>query len=197
MRFYIPSCIRTLTLSSLVCLGVATASATDRPPFVSNNGFDIWKSTDLGDWPVDWGRGKGIGWHREEGRAFLRLTQEEPGKLVMVYRDFSIPADVKAFRFQTIARATDIVPGNQAWFDSRIILQFLDDTKAKMKGSPSPIVIARKGTTDWKEVSKKFAVPEGATRIECMICLFQVEAGSMDVDFFNLEPIPADEVSTP
>ncbi len=195
---------RLLTCAALLaaCHATAPASraqddATPKLPFVSNNGFDVWQPTANGDWPVDWSRGQGISWHREEGRAFLRLTQTEPGKLVMVYRDFAIPDDVKAFRFDTIARAANIVSGEKAWFDARIILQFLGDNKAKVKGSPSPVVIARKGTTDWKEVSKKFAVPEGATRIECMICLFQVEAGSMDVDLFNLEPISLEELNPP
>lgn len=186
-----------LALPAAFAADDADAPATPKLPFVSNNGFDVWRSTPNGDWPVDWSSGKGISWHREEGRAFLRLTQTEPGKLIMVYRDFDIPADVKAFRFDTIARAADIVSGEKAWFDARIILQFINENKAKVKGSPSPIIISRKGTTDWKEVTKKFAVPEGATRIECMICLFQVQSGSMDVDLFNLEPIDPAELAPP
>lgn len=199
---FIRSNLRSCAALLAACLATTPATraqndATPKLPFVSNNGFDVWQPTANGDWPVDWSRGNGISWHREDGRAFLRLTQTEPGKLVMVYRDFTIPEDVKAFRFDAIARAANIVPGEKAWFDARIILQFLDDTKAKVKGSPSPIVIARRGTTDWKEVSKKFAVPADATRIECMICLFQVEAGSMDVDLFNLEPISLEELNPP
>ncbi|MFH1499432.1 MAG: hypothetical protein ABII82_16605 [Verrucomicrobiota bacterium] len=104
---------------------------------------------------------------------------------------------MKAFRFDTIARAADIVSGEKAWFDARIILQFLDDNKTKVKGSPSPIIISRKGSTDWKEITKKFAVPEGAVRIECMICLFQIQSGSMDIDLFNLEPISLEELNPP
>lgn len=186
-----------LALPSVLPADDTPGTPTPKLPFVSNNGFDVWRSTPNGDWPVDWSQGKGISWHREEGRAFLRLTQTEPGKLIMVYRDFDIPADVKAFRFDTIARAADIVSGAQAWFDARIILQFMDDNKTKVKGSPSPIIISRKGTTDWKEITKKFVVPEGATRIECMICLFQVQSGSMDVDLFNLEPIDPAELAPP
>ncbi len=190
-----PACL----LGGLLALSVGLFADTPTPklPFVSNNGFDVAQPSENGDWPVDWAHGKGITWHREEGRAFLRLTQYEPGKLLMVYRDFAVPADVKAFRFDTIARAANIVSGSQAWFDARIILQFMDDNKVKIKGSPGAIVISRKGTTDWKEISKKFAVPEGATRIECMICLFQVEAGSMDIDLFNLEPISLEELNPP
>src|SRR5690606_24606465 len=85
-----------LALPAAFAADDADAPATPKLPFVSNNGFDVWRSTSKGDWPVDWAQGKGISWHREEGRAFLRLTQAEPGKLIMVYRDFDIPADVKA-----------------------------------------------------------------------------------------------------
>ena len=114
----------------------------------------------------------------------------------MLYRLVPIPDGVKALELSWKQRVSDLKPGKQAWFDARIMMEWKDADGTKLKGAPGA-PYARKNTDGWVEKSIKFLVPEGAKNLEFMPALFQVEAGTYDLDDIELKetdaaPVEAD-----
>lgn len=143
--------------------------------------------------PDDWGLPKSGGWLEEEGNHFLRLTSDQPGETVLVYRQFDLPADVKALELSWRWRVTDLKPGREPWFDARILMNFKDAAGKKMPSSPPP-AYTRSSTKGWVEKSVRFVVPDGALSLEFMPSLFQVERGTLDLDDVALQPTDAESL---
>ena len=134
-------------------------------------------------WPDGWGRPKDktISWVEDSGNHFLRLHSEQAGQTVLTARDVTLPAEAKALELKWRWRVTDLKPGKQAWFDARIMMDIVDASGQKLSPSPSAPFV-RKSTNEWAERSVRFLVPEGGRTLRFMPSLFQVEAGTFDLD---------------
>src|SRR4051812_6756934 len=92
-----------LALSTLTSSFAAESSAGIA--LLPNGSFDT-DSKSVG-WPDGWGNGPtpGITWEAEGGKHFMRLHQQEAGKMLMLYREVPLPAGTKAieiaFKYRT------------------------------------------------------------------------------------------------
>jgi endoglucanase len=144
------------------------------------------KKNDFAQW---WGSPSDkTSWPEEDGNRFLRLVSTKPGELVMVYRTYDIPGGVEAMELSWRQRVTGLKKGEQPWFDARFMFDFLDASGEKLAGKPGPSYTQR-DTDGWVDRSKSFLVPEEAVTLVMMPCLFQVKAGTFDIDDLKLVPI--------
>ncbi|MCA9087106.1 MAG: glycoside hydrolase family 5 protein [Planctomycetaceae bacterium] len=142
---------------------------------------------DADDWPDGWAKvAPGGAWLEEQGNHFLRLTSTEPEKMVMLYQEIKIPEGVEALEFRWKQRVTGLKVGKQSWFDARIMLEFMNAAREKVAPTPSAPA-TRQDTDGWVEKSTRFLVPEGATHLKFMACLFQVQSGVFDLDDLTIQ----------
>jgi endoglucanase len=177
---------RTIRFGLLMLVVMQSRAVADGPkPLIPNGDFET--SADK-QWPDGWQRPKGVRWLEEAGNHFLRLSADEPGAMVLLYRRVDLPADVKALRLEWRQRIANLVPGKQPWFDARIMLEFKDAAGANAK--PGPAAPYSRGNTDgWTRRNVEFLVPEGAKSLELMPTLFQVQSGTFDLDDVSLVAI--------
>ncbi len=153
---------------------------------ITNGGFESDAKAD--GWPDDWGQVKeGGSWGSEGNNHYLRLTTTEPGRMIMAYRTFDIPADIKALELGWKERITGLRKGEMPWFDARILMEFKDAEGKKTEGSPPP-AYSGKDTDGWVAKTKTFLVPPDAMTLVMMPSLFQTAAGTFDLDDFTLKP---------
>jgi len=188
-----PVRIRNLSLPKLLIFltGVSVMTvglwADDQAGLLANPGFEI--DADGDGWPDDWPRGKeGITWETEAENHFLRLKSSEPGKTVMLYREIPLPAGTAALELSWRQRVSNLKVGAQAWFDARIMLEFMD--AARQKVTPNPSAPYRRSDSDgWELRTISFLVPEGAALLKFMPSLLQVASGTFDLDDVVLRAI--------
>ena len=146
-------------------------------------------------WPEGWPTLKQGGQYGtdEDGNRFLRMTASEPGKMTMLYREIAIPEGVDALELKFRYRLHDFKRGSQSWFDARIMMEFMDAARNKVSPNP-PAPNFTRNQGEWKEVSKKFLVPDGARILKFMPCLFNVQSGSFDLDDISLTPCDGAEL---
>lgn len=156
---------------------------------LSNGNFESDKKAD--GWPDDWGRLKTGGrWETEGDNHFLRLTAEEPGQTILLYREIDLPAGVEALELSWRQRISNLKPGKEPYFDARLMLEFKDEAGKKLSQKPAPSY-TRGNTNGWVEKRIQFLVPPDALTLEFMPALFQVERGTFDLDDFVLKPTNA------
>ena len=169
----------------------AAALLASSGSLVSNGNFETDLKQPLAT-PDDWGAAKGgVSFEVEDGNHFVRIKAIEPNQTTMVYRTFDLPADVKALELTYRWRVSELKPGKEPWHDARVMLTFQDVAKNKLAPQPGP-PYTRKNTDGWVERSVKFLVPEGALTLEFMPALFQVQAGTFDLDDIVLKPTKAE-----
>ena len=167
----------------------ADAALKKEGSLISNGNFEADKKS--AGWPDDWGRLKTGGrWESEDDHHFLRLTAEEPGQTILLYRAVDLPAGVEALELSWRQRISDLKPGKEPYFDARIMLEFKDEAGQKLAQKPSP-PYSRSNTSGWVERRIQFLVPAEALTLEFMPALFQVERGTFDLDDIALQPIDA------
>lgn len=147
-------------------------------------------------WPEGWTRPKAgaATWETESENKFIRLRATEPKQTLLVHKLVQLPADAKALTVTVRVRVTDLVLGEQAWFDPRVMIDFKDAAGAKLKGA-KPLVFRK--DTDWVERKVSFLVPEGAAVLEVMPALTQVQAGAFDIDDLKVEVIDPASLTPP
>ncbi|EDY17382.1 glycoside hydrolase family 5 [Chthoniobacter flavus Ellin428] len=143
-------------------------------------------------WPDGWGSAKSqtIAWEKEGDNHFLRLQTSEPGKGTMLYRTVDIPTGVEALTLSWRQRITGLKKGKLPWNDARIMMDFLDGAGHKLAQKPSP-PYSGKDTKGWEDKSTTFLVPKEAVTLVIMPSLFQVSAGTFDLDDISLKPAEA------
>ncbi len=167
----------------------AAPAAPLAPSIIANSNMET--DADADNWPDGWPQLKSNGsWQNEEGNHFIRLTSTAPGTTVMLYREIPLPAGTAALELTWRQRTTDLKPGAKAWFDARIMMEFADDSRAKVSPAP-PAPYTGKNSAGWEEKTARFLVPPGATMLKFMPALFNVEAGTLDLDDIVLRPIDA------
>ncbi|RYX85189.1 glycoside hydrolase family 5 protein [bacterium] len=132
--------------------------------------------------PDNWGGGKEgeMSWEKEADNRFLRLTSPEAGKMVMLYREIDLPANMKALELSWAQRISNFKRGKQNYFDARVLIEFKDAAGKKLPGPGAPYT--QSNTNGWVNKNTKFLVPEGAVTMVFMPTLFQVESGTFDID---------------
>ncbi|WAC19911.1 hypothetical protein OVA24_00780 [Luteolibacter sp. SL250] len=175
-------------LAALALLAVSpTAQAADN---IATNG-DFEKAAAAGEWPEGWGKPKAGGeWGKEGTNRFLSLKSTTPGEMVMLYQEFKIPAGTKKLEVSWKQRVTGLKRGAQPWFDVRIMLEWANADRVKISGKPKAPNVA-KDTTGWEEKSITIDVPEYAAFLQFMPSLFQVEAGTFDLDDIVVKAVDA------
>lgn len=189
-----------ITLSAFAAEEVkppADSSPAPAVPSLLSNG-DFAADTRNAGTPDDWGRlPEGVTWEQEDGARFLRFQSSEPGKTVLVHRSLALPSPAPpALEIRARVRYQDIQPGSKQWFDGRIMANFKNAEGKSVKARfPAP---AFRGTSKgWVERSVFFEVPEGATTLEIMPCLFQAKSGTLDIASIEVFPARADQVPPP
>ena len=168
---------RLLLYSFLAAASLTSALRAD-DELVSNKNFA--DATKDATWPDGWEKKTGVTWEADGAKHFLRLTQAEPGKMLMAYREVAIPPGTKKIAITIVYRTSGIVPGVQKWFDARAIFHYTNDEKVQLKPEPKPMIFS-KTAADWTTITQECAVPEGATKLVLMPSLFQVQAGTLDL----------------
>ena len=172
------------------------AQTTAETVLVPNSNMEA--DADGDQWPDGWPKAKENGSRVvEDGNHFLRLQTSEPGTMVMLYREVPVPEGVKAIQFSWKQRVSGLKVGKQAWFDARILMEFLNAEREKVPPGP-PVPYVRKDTDGWQEKTVSFLVPEGAKVLKFMPALFQAESGTFDLDdvvIKSVDPAPVKEVA--
>ena len=123
------------------------------------------------------------------GDRSVRLEQTTPGKLLNQYRVADLPAGAEALRLSWRERVTGLKVGEKPWFDARVLCEFLGPDGKKMQGvAHPPAVYSQKDTKGWRERELTFLVPEGAAALAVMPSLFQVKAGTYEIEDLVLAP---------
>jgi hypothetical protein len=160
----------------------ATAPAQD----ASDQGVSLLSNPDFSQatnptWPDDWGHPvPGITYQTEGGAHYLHLVQQTPGKLLMAYREMTIPGGTKALKITIRYRTSGIVHGKQNWMDARAVFHYLDSARKQVKPEPKVIGFST-SATDWTEGTVSAVVPDGAETLVLMPSLFMVNAGTLDL----------------
>ena len=183
-----PQYFRNSALALLFCastLTIPTFAQTATPPnLVLNGNFEA--DADGNGAPDVWDAIKaGKSWETEDGNRFYRLKALEPDKSTSIYQRVNIPEGAKAFELAWKQRVSELKIGKDKWYDARVIANFKDAAGQPVKGGPNP-AYTQKDTKGWVTKSIKFLVPEGAKTIELMPILFNVAAGTFDIDDISL-----------
>jgi endoglucanase len=149
----------------------------DGPSLLSNSDFS--SATKNPNWPDDWGHAPGISYESENGMHYLHLVQQQPGKMLMAYREMPIPAGVKGVKITIRARTSGIVHGKQNYMDARAIFHWMDSSRKPVKGDP-PVIDFGAKDSGWTDRSITAVVPDGAVKLVLMPALFMVNAGTLD-----------------
>ncbi len=166
-------------------LGLATAVAWGAGPeggrasLLSNGTFAI--DSHGNRWPDDWPRVEGTTWEKEGDVAFLRLQSSKPGKMVLVYRRVDVPSPAPAaMEIRLRVRYTNVKPGEQPWYDARIMGHFKNRAGRVLKPEPETPYF-RGSSAGWIDHTYLVKVPATASYLEVMPCLFQPAAGTLDL----------------
>ncbi len=85
-------------------------------------------------------------------------------------------------------RITGLKRGKNSWFDARIMIDSLDASGKKTPKQPSAAVAGGDTKGAWVEKKKSFLLPEGAVSLALMPALFQVNAGTFEIDDIRVRP---------
>ncbi len=190
----IPSIIsaRLLSLTALPMLLLSAVARAD-DNLVENGDFE--KAAEGKDWPTGWAKPKAGGeWGKEGTNHFLSLKSATPGEMVMLYQEFKIPEGTEALELSWKQRVTGLKRGTSPWFDARIMLEFSNADRVKMPGSPKA-PNAAKDTSGWEEKKISFLAPKYAAFLKFMPALFQVEAGTFELDDIVLKKVEPSAVA--
>ena len=145
-----------------------------------------------------WGKGNDDGslsLQEENGEHFMRLVSNDPQKLRMLYRMVPLKSGSKAIEVKFRYRTTDIVKGTELPGDARAVMHFLDGTRVGhlengkvIAPDPSAIIFSPKAG-EWTEVSRRYLVPDGATKLQLMPSLWKVKSGTLDIADMSVAPL--------
>lgn len=147
--------------------------------YLSNGDFKLARSG--GGLPESWEPGEEGSVMRmvEDGRAYLRLVAEKSGQLVRVTQAVPIPAGVHGLEFRSIFRNKDVKFGKSFVCDARAQFGFTDAEGNPLKGGVDQVFDSH--AQSWREISRKFLVPEGAAFLRVTLCLNRPASGTLDV----------------
>ncbi|MEX2606561.1 MAG: glycoside hydrolase family 5 protein [Kiritimatiellia bacterium] len=140
--------------------------------------------------PVNWNRageedvGK-IFPMQEDGASYIRLQVEAPDQLVGIEQSVPIPSRVRGVEFHARFRNENVKFGKSYIRDARTRFQFHDAEGNPVGKNPGDMIFDSHAR-DWRDVSKKFLVPEGAVSLRVLVCLNRPVSGTLDVQEVRL-----------
>jgi len=145
-----------------------------------------------GDFTAVQENGVPVGWERrgelDEGTisrlsegelGFMRLSANKPDQLVAFMQQVPIPSGVQGVVYNARFRTANVKFGKSFICDARTRISFYDAEGNKLGGSAE--VVFDSHAKEWTDISKKFAVPEGAASANVMVCLNRPASGTLDV----------------
>jgi len=168
----------TLALGLLPVKGLAASDILLEADFENLNG----------QWPSGWPQKDHLSIESGDGNHFLRITSIDPGQMYLVYKEIPIPEGTEAIHFTWKERVTDLEIGKKSWHDARIMMEYLSASREGAGRPPNPH--NGRNTDGWQNEELKFNVPENARTIKFMPCLFNVKAGTYDLDDLVMKAIP-------
>ncbi|MDA3960934.1 MAG: beta galactosidase jelly roll domain-containing protein [Planctomycetota bacterium] len=134
------------------------------------------------DWPVGVApHHKLASLHQEQGNHFLRIDRKSE-----FTRDIALKPSWLRLRLQLRMRLQAVGGGTEAWHDARLVMSWHDASGTRVGAWPS--VIHGAGTSTWKEHSKDYDIPDGATSLRLGPALFAPN-GQADFDDISLTVI--------
>lgn len=160
-----------------------------------NGGFEVMEKNGEAR---GWGKGNEegtISLREEKGEHFMRLVSNDPEKTRMLYRMIPLPLGLKAIEVKIRYRTDEIIQGDRLPGDARAVMHFMNGTRfghlengKQLAPSPAAIVFSPKAR-EWTEVSRRYAVPEGATKLQFMPALWNVKSGILDLAEIRIVPV--------
>jgi hypothetical protein len=166
-----------------------TDAAGAMVPLAESKKPGSFEEFDPGDLPTGWDRLDGsVTVEREGDSAFLRVVASTPQATSSCRLLVRLPEGTRKLRVEGRLRTKDFKRGEKQWEDARIDLQFLDDGLQRV-GPYVGVPSVREETTEWKTVSVKLDVPDGATALGVSPKLLNA-TGTLDVDDIVIEVVP-------
>ena len=154
---------------------------------------DFSKAGAEGNWPAGWGKpDPGMSWEKEEGKPFVRMVTQEPGKSVMLYKTVPLKPGAKGIELTIRSRTDGVRHGEHEWFDARTIVHFpgADGKPVANEGGGLDVVFTHKPEpSGWITRVHSYVVPEGAKELQLMCGLFKARAGTVDVAEIRVSPM--------
>lgn len=146
--------------------------------------------------PEGWTQGAGVTWENENGQHFMRLQQQEAGKMLMPYHAVPIRPEDKALELHFRVRYANVRRGKENWNDARIIFHFKDAAQKQLPPDPAPIYFLG-DSNGWQERTARFEVPAGAAILEVIPSLYGVASGTFDLAGLRLVAVTAGAAAAP
>ena len=177
----------------------APASAPLAPSLVTNGDFSAASADPR--WPADWPRDNqnSATYLNENGVHFLRFVAATPGQVIELNRDVPVPAGIRAVALSVRFRIADFKFGTNSSGapsfskDMHVTYKFIDAQGQPIPKAGGGFVLDSHAQT-WRDVSRRFLVPEGAVALRVIPTLMQVTSGTLDLAGVSVAALPADEV---
>lgn len=156
---------------------------------------DFETSTEKPDWPDGWtnvAAGEIALEKGDDGARFVRLMSLEAGQMVQMASAVPIPAGVKGLEFSARFRTSNVKFGVSYLCDARTMFKFQDDAGNVVGKSPGDVIF-NSHAKEWTDITRKFLVPEGATKIVVSPSINKAASGTLDLESVKLVPMPEAE----
>jgi hypothetical protein len=121
----------------------------------------------------------------EDGNRFIRLTNDDPAKTVLVDQKIDVDPSWKAVTVSVRMRATNLKPGAKPAQDARLAFAFKDASDKRVGNWPPVPYIT--GDSDWTERTVTAEVPPGAHHMVLQMAIFYA-TGAVDFDDIKVTP---------
>ena len=176
------------SVAPVVGVFLVVAAGVQADSAISNGNME----SEVEGWPKGWPRHDHASWLEEDGNHFLRQEAGGPDKMIMLYRSIPLPADAKAYKLSFRVRWDGVRAGREKWHDARVIMDFKDANGKKLPGGPGHPSF-NGSSKGWESRTLGLVVPPGARTLEIIPTLFNAAAGTLDIDDFEMTPIPLEE----
>jgi hypothetical protein len=119
----------------------------------------------------------------EGGNSFLRFSNDDAAKSVVIEARIPLEPTWKTLRFKTRMRATVTKLGDQGWYGARFTQQFINDKGVVQPYPPQPRL--SETTREWVQVDETLTIPDNATHLQMNPGLWGT-AGTFDLDDISL-----------
>lgn len=179
---------------------VQAAEASPQPPSLLSNGNFQLAGKEPG-WPADWEQDKTapITWEKEAEVRFLRMVATAPEMVIEQTRVVALPEGVAGvdvgirFRVANFKFGAGANGGFSFSKDMHFNYQFLDAADNRVPKSGGGVVLDSHAK-DWRDVTRRIIVPEGAKKLKLIVILNKVASGTLDVAEVKAAPAPVTEI---
>ena len=169
--------MKSLFVLALALLPALAFAAPFEPrELLSNGGFEAGDKA-----PAEWRLASGITWEQENGNRFLRLRIAKPGSNLSSSRTVRLEPEWGVLRVSCRVRYEGIIQGSEGWHTGRLAMSFKND-KGERVGEWPNVLNWLGSSPDWKQESRDYVIPEGATTLALDLAIFSAPAGRLEFD---------------